>query len=102
MTTKTNQPTAGTLEYRQFIILEDGTEVRVRYNQTPELYQGTDVPLYSYTAKEGKGEDAKEVTRYAVPFEQAVRAKRSNAKETVAQMLASGLTAEEIVAKLTA
>ncbi len=92
----------GTLEYRQFIVLEDGTEVRVRYNQDPALYAGTDVPLYEYKATEGKGEDKKEVTRFAVPFEQALRSKRASVKESVASMLASGLTAEEIVAKLAA
>ncbi len=92
--------TNGTLEYRQFIILEDGTEVRVRYNQNPELYKGTDVPVYQYTAKEGKGEDAKEVTRYAVPFEQALRAAKAKTGDKVEAMLAQGLTAEEIVAQL--
>lgn len=96
------QITKGTLEYRQFIILEDGTEVRVRYNQNPELYKGTDVPLYEYVATEGKGEDKKEVTKYAVPFDQAIRAARASRKETVEAMLAQGLTPEEIVAKLTA
>ena len=93
---------AGKLEYRQFILLEDGTEVRVRYNQNPALYAGTDVPLYEYTAVEGKGNARKEVTRYAVPFEQALRSKRASVKDSVASMLASGLTAEEIVAKLAA
>lgn len=90
----------GILEYRQFIVLEDGQEVRVRYNQDPILYQGTDVPVYEYTAKEGKGEDKTEVTRYAVPFDQALRSKRASIKESVTSMLAQGLTAEEIVAKL--
>jgi hypothetical protein len=94
--------TKGQLEYRQFIILEDGTEVRVRYNQNPELYKGTDVPLYEYTATEGKGEDKKEVSKYAVPFDQAIRAARVGRKESVEAMLAQGLTPEEIVAKLTA
>lgn len=92
--------TAGVLEYRQFIVLDDGTEVRVRYNQNPELYKGTEVPVYEYTAKEGKGENAKEVTRYAVPFEQAIRAGRVSTKETIKSLKAQGLTAEEILAKI--
>lgn len=92
--------TNGKLEYQQFIVLEDGSSLRVRYNQNPELYAGTDVPLYSYTATEGKGEDKKEVTRYAVPFDQAIRAKKTTTKESVNNMLAQGLSAEAIVAKL--
>lgn len=92
----------GRLEYRQFIILEDGTEARVRYNQDPELYKGTEVPLYEYEAKEGKGEAATVVTRYAVPFDQAIRAKRASAKESIQSMMAAGLSAEDILARLTA
>jgi hypothetical protein len=92
--------TKGQLEYRQFIILEDGTEIRVRYNQNPELYKGTDVPLYEYEAKEGKGDNAVTVKRFAVPFEQAVRASRAKTGDKVEAMLAQGLTAEEIVAQL--
>lgn len=95
-----NKTLNGVLEYRQFIVLEDGTEVRVRYNQNPELYKGTDVPVYEYQAKEGKGDTAKTVTRYAVPFDQAIRARRASTKETIDSLLAQGLTAEEIVAKL--
>lgn len=92
----------GQLEYRQFIITEDGQEVRVRYNQNPELYKGTDVTLYEYTAKEGKGDEAKEVIRFAVEFDKAVRATRTSTKENIQSLLAQGLTAEEIVAKLAA
>jgi len=90
----------GSLVYKQFITLEDGNEVQVRYNQNPELYKGTDVTLYEYTATEGRGEDRKEVTRYAVAIEDAKRAKRTSVKENVQSLLAQGLTAEEIVAKL--
>lgn len=100
--TKNTKAQAGKLEYRQFIILEDGTEVRVRYNQNPDLYAGTEVPMYTYQAKEGSGDNAKEVTRFAVPFDQAIRGKRASTKESVQSMLASGLSAEEIVAKLSA
>lgn len=92
--------TQGTLEYRQFIVLEDGTDVRVRYNQDPALYEGTDVPLYAYIATEGKGDDKREVTRYAVPYEMALRAKRASVKDMLATLKAQGLTAEEIIAKL--
>ncbi len=92
--------TKGSLEYRQFIILDDGTEVRVRYNQNPELYKGTDVPLFEYQAKEGKGENAKMVTRYAVEFGKELRATRTSVKETINTLMAQGLTADQIVAKL--
>lgn len=88
---------SGVLEYRQFIVLEDGTDVRVRYNQNPALYEGTDVQVYSYTAKEGKGEDAKEVTRYAVPFNDAIRAKRATTRDSIASLQAQGLSADEIL-----
>jgi hypothetical protein len=90
----------GELEYRQFIVLEDGTEVQVRYNQDASLYEGTDVQLYEYQATEGKGDDKKQVTRYAVAVADALRAKRTSVKESVASMIASGMTAEEIVNKL--
>lgn len=90
----------GTLVYKQFITLADGTEVQVRYNQNPDLYKGTDVQLYEYTAKEGRGDNAREVTRYAVKVEDAKRATRATVKDSVASMLAQGMTAEEIVAKL--
>lgn len=90
----------GTLVYKQFIKLEDGTELQVRYNQDPSLYAGTDVPLYAYTAKETVDGVKTEVTKYAVPVELARRANRTSVKESVSNMLASGMTAEEIVAKL--
>ena len=98
--TKAIKATTGTLVYKQFIKLEDGSEVQVRYNQDPTLYAGTDTPLYAYTATEGKGDAKKEVTKYAVPFELARRATRTSTKESVSNMLASGMTAEEIVQKL--
>jgi hypothetical protein len=90
----------GTLVYKQFIALEDGTEVQVRYNQKPELYAGTDTQLFEYTAKETVDGQKVEVTKYAVKVEDAVRAKRQTTKETVSNLLASGKTAEEIVAIL--
>ncbi len=99
---KSNKATAGVLEYRQFIVLPDGQEFRVRYNQDPSLYAGTDVPLFSYKAKEGRGENAKVVERFAVPFEQAIRASRTTTKANIENLLKSGMTAEEIIAKLTA
>lgn len=92
----------GTLEYRQFIILEDGTEHRVKYNQDPSLYEGKDVPVFAYTATEGKGEDKKEVTKYAVPYDMAIRSKRASLKDALASLKAQGLTPEEIIAKLSA
>lgn len=95
-----NNTIKGTLVYKQFITLEDGAEVQVRYNQNPELYAGTDVTLYEYTATEGKGDDRKEVTRYAVAIEDAKRAKRASVKDSVQSLLAQGFSAEEIVAKL--
>lgn len=90
----------GKLVYKQFIQLEDGTEVQVRYNQDPSLYTGTDTPLYQYTAKETIDGVKQEVQKYAVPVELAKRATRTSTKETISNMLAQGLTAEEIVAKL--
>lgn len=91
---------AGKLEYKQFIQLEDGTEVQVRYNQNPDLYTGTDVQLYSYEASEGTGTERVKVTRYAVAVNDALRAKRVSLPETVNALIAQGLTADEIVAKL--
>lgn len=101
MSNKSNT-VAGTLVYKQFIQLDDGTEVQVRYNQDKELYNGTDVTVYEYKATEGKAEQRKEVTRYAVAVADAKRATRTTVKESVSSMLAQGLTAEEIVAKLAA
>jgi hypothetical protein len=92
--------TAGRLVYKQFIALEDGTEVQVRYNQDPTLYAGTDTPIYSYKAKETINGEKVEVEKFAVPVEYAVRAKRASVKDTVNSLLSQGLTAEEIVAKL--
>lgn len=94
---KSKATVQGILEYRQFIILEDGTEVRVRYNQDASLYADTDITVYEYTAKEGKGEDKKEVTRYAVAFDDAIRANRGTS-DNIEAMLAKGITADEIVA----
>jgi hypothetical protein len=91
----------GTLVYKQFITLDDGSEVQVRYNQDKDLYNGTDVTVYEYQASEGSGAERKQVTRYAVAVQDAIRATRTSTKESVSNMLASGLTAEQIVAKLT-
>lgn len=101
MTQSTIKSTPGTLEYRQFIVLEDGTEHQVRYNQKPELYTGTDVELFSYTATEGKGDDKKEVMKYAVRVEDARRAKRASVSDSVKALQAQGLSAEDIIAMLT-
>lgn len=107
----------GTLEYRQYIVLEDGTEVRVNYNQNADLYKGSDIQLYEYSADEAVKDDKGNVERdangkkimqsvphYAVPFGQAIRATRvSGAKataNTVEALLAQGLTNEEVIAKL--
>lgn len=101
MSNKSNT-VAGTLVYKQFISLEDGTEVQVRYNQNPELYKGTEVTLYEYQATEGKGDDRKEVTRYAVAVADAKRAERTSTKAVMSSMLAdiaSGMSADAILAK---
>lgn len=92
--------TSGTLVYKQFIQLADGTELQVRYNQNPDLYAGTDVKLYSYTAREGKGDSAITVTKYAVSIDDAIRAKKTTTKDTIASLKNSGLSDTEIVAKL--
>lgn len=100
--TKQNNTVQGTLVYKQFITLEDGTEVQVRYNQDKELYSGTDVTVYSYTATEGKGTERKEVTRYAVAVADAKRAARVTAvavKDNMLADIASGMTATELLAK---
>lgn len=88
----------GKLVYKQFIVLDDGSELQVRYNQDASLYAGTDTTLYQYKAFVGSGDDKKEVTRYAVSVNDAIRAKKTTQKEQVNNMLASGMTAQEIVA----
>ena len=107
MTTQSKAIINGTLEYRQFIILSDGTEIRVRYNQDKELYNDTDIQVYAYTAKESienaDGTKTKvDVTRYAVNYDDVIKSTRESAKAKIDNMLAdiaSGLSASEILAK---
>lgn len=91
--------TNGVLVYKQFIQLEDGSEIQVRYNQKPELYEGTNVPLYAYTAKETIDGVKTEVTKYAVPFEQAKKATRTAVKDSILADVANGMSVEELLAK---
>jgi len=98
MTKSNNKIVNGKLVYKQFIQLDDGTEVQVRYNQAPELYEGTDVTLYAYDAKASKG-STDTVTKYAVAIEDAKRAKRASVAEQMQSLLKQGLTPEQIVAK---
>lgn len=90
----------GKLEYRQFIILDDGSELRVRYNQDKSLYDGTDIQVYEYQAYEGSGDTRKEVTRYAVAYDQALRASKKTISDKITSLKASGLSADEILAQL--
>lgn len=89
----------GQLVYKQFISLEDGTELQVRYNQNPDLYAGTGVQLYSYTASEGKGDNKKEVTKYAVAVADAIRASKTSKVDNILADIASGMSATDIAAK---
>jgi len=89
----------GSLVYKQFISLDDGSEVQVRYNQNPDLYAGTDVQVYGYTATEGKGDDKKEVQKYAVAVADAIRASKVSKVDNILADIASGMSATDIAAK---
>ena len=93
----------GTLVYKQFIVLEDGTELQVRPKQDISKYSDY-VTIYAYGAKKGKGETAEEVTCYAVAVEDAIRAERKSSKQAISDkvsaMQAQGLTPEQILAQL--
>ena len=74
-------------------------------NQLIEVKQVDDVSEYPksvtvYKKELVKGANAGQST-YCVAVEDFIPKKRVSTKESVANMLASGLTAEEIVAKLT-
>lgn len=93
------QTISGKLVYKQFIELADGTEVQVRYNQNPDLYAGTDVTVYDYIATEGKAENKKEVTKYAVAVADAIRASKTSKVDNMLADIASGMSAKDILAK---
>lgn len=89
--------------------IKSGSLLRVRYNQKPELYSDTGVTVYEYEAKEGKGDDAKTVTRYAVAIENAKKAPKKTMAQTKAEveqeqrdaiksMQEQGLSDKEIIA----
>lgn len=94
------------LEYRQFIVNDEGLDIQVRYNQDIELYKGTDVTVYEYTASEGSKKKGtyKEVTRYAVAIDDAIRATRTSVKQAmqdrVDNLLAQGLITDEVAQAL--
>jgi outer membrane lipoprotein-sorting protein len=76
----------------------NGTLVEVRGTASPDQY-GKGVIVYENTLAKGAKAGQKE---YWVSPEDFIPAKRTSTKESVQNMLASGLTAEEIVAKLSA
>lgn len=96
---KSNNTIKGTLVYKQFIATDDGQEVQVRYNQKPELYQGTDVTLFEYTAKETVDGIKTDVTKYAVPVEQAIRATRTAKADSILADALAGMSAKDLEAK---
>jgi len=98
---KAKTTVTGTLIYKQFIQLADGTELQVRYNQSKELYNDTDVQVYEYLAHEGSGTDRVEVIRYAVAVDDVLTTPR-NTVDSMQAMIAQGLSADDIQAKMIA
>lgn len=99
----TRKTVHGVLVYKQFIALDDGTEIQVRPKQDINKY-GDDVTIYAYNAKKGKGKTAENITCYAVAIDDAIRAERKSTKQATADkvlaMKAQGLSPDEIIAQL--
>ena len=82
---------------KNYAELKDGTLVEIKNVASPEQYS-KDVTVYEN--KLAKGSRAGE-SEYSVAVADFIPAKRTSTKESVQSMLASGLSAEDIVAKLT-
>ena len=81
---------------RKLFIENDGKLVEVKDSIDPSDYpKGVTI----YTKDAAKGKD-KGTPLYAVAVEDFIPKKRKSSKESIQSMLANGMTAEEIVAKL--
>lgn len=83
---------------RKLYVEHKGQLVEVKQIDNPEDY-AKGVTVYSKEAAKGASKGA---TLYAVSVEDFIPKKRKSSKESIQSMLASGMTAEEIVAKLAA
>lgn len=81
---------------KNYAELKDGTLVEIKNIANPEQYPKS---VTVYENKLAKGAKAGQ-SEYSVASEDFIPAKRVSTKESVQTMLASGLTAEEIVSKL--
>ena len=83
---------------RKLFVEHKGQLVEVKQIDNPEDY-AKGVTVYSKEAAKGA---SKGTTLYAVAVEDFIPKKRKSSKESIQSMLASGMTAEEIIAKLAA
>lgn len=83
---------------RKLYVETDKGLIEVKQIDNPEDYP-KETTIYSKELVKGKSAGT---TTYAVSVSDFVPKKRASTKESVANMLASGMTAEEIVAKLAA
>lgn len=81
---------------RKLFVEHNGKLVEVKEIDNLDIY-GPDVTIYAKEAVKGA---TKGKLIHAVAVADYKRAPRASTKQTVEQMLASGMTAEEIVAKL--
>ena len=81
---------------RKLYVEHNGKLVEVKDHIDPSDYpKGTTI----YTKEAAKGKEAGKAL-YAVAVEDFIPKKRKSSKESIRSMLANGMTAEEIVAKL--
>lgn len=83
---------------RKLYVEDNGKEVQVKQIDNPEDY-GKGVKIYTKEAAKGV---SKGKAIFAVSVEDFIPKKRTSQRESVEAMLASGLSADEIVARLTA
>ena len=81
---------------RKLFVEHEGKLVEVKDNIDPSDYP-KGVTIYTKEAAKGKDKGA---PLYAVAVEDFIPKKRKSSKESIQSMLANGMTAEEIVAKL--
>lgn len=82
---------------RKHFVEVDGKAIEVKQTSDPTLYSD-DIAVYENKLAKGAKAGTSE---YWVAVSDHIPAKRTSTKDSVANMLASGMTAEEIVAKLT-
>ena len=81
-----------------YYIVQDGQEVKVQRDVELDKFKDKDVTLYHYTVVDKAGAT---VDKYAITLDEYKANKPPRAtKESVQSMLASGMTPEQIVAKI--